>query len=447
MNHRTGEPQAEAGKDDVRAGIVVTGNEVLNATIRDENFPWLSGVLASAGVALAGVAVVPDDDRSILGALEYMAGMGVDLILTTGGLGPTEDDRTAAAVATFSGRELVLDRAMEAKIREILERYARARGNELPRDGLDEANRKQALVPEGAIPLDPVGTAPGLVVPGPDGVVIVVLPGPPRELRPMWEQAVETSAVARVLDRAGDLDLIRIRMFGVPESKLAEELKRLDREMGGFEALEVTTCLRKGELEIDIRYRRDSSTRAAELRDGLLGVFPDSVFSTDGSTIDQIVARLLLDRELTIAVAESCTAGLLASRLASLPGASRYLAGGVVSYSNRSKEALLGVPPSEIERFGAVSEEVARSMASGVRSAFGADIGVGITGVAGPDGGTAEKPVGFVCLRVDGGGLGSLDLAPTIPGDRNDIRERSALVAMHLIRRLLEQDPRGSARP
>ena len=428
----------EPGGEDVRAGIVITGNEVLNATIRDENFPWLSGELASAGIALASVIVVPDDLDSITGGLEYLASKGVDLILTTGGLGPTEDDKTTAAVAAFTGRKLVLDPVMEAKIRAILERYAAARGNDLPRDGLDAANRKQAMVPEGAIALDPVGTAPGVVVKGPGGVVVVVLPGPPRELRPMWEAACRTGPVAELCERAGDLELIRLRMFAVPESRLALELERIDSEMGGFDGIEVTTCLRKGELEVDLRHRPATAAGAERLRERLVGAFPEATFSIDGSTIDEIVARQLLEANLTLAVAESCTAGLLASRLASLPGASRYLAGGVVSYSNESKVSLLGVPAGEIEEFGAVSEEVALAMADGVRERFGTDIGIGITGVAGPGGGSPEKPVGFVCFRVVGGKLGSIGATPTIPGGRNDIRDRSALVALHLLRSLLE---------
>ena len=423
---------------DVRAGIVVTGNEVLNATIRDENFPWLSGELASAGIALAAVVVVPDDLESIIGALDYLASKGVDLILTTGGLGPTEDDKTTAAVAAFAGRELVLDDVLEEKIRAILERYAAARGNELPLEGLDAANRKQAMIPEGAIALDPVGTAPGVVVEGPGGVVVVVLPGPPRELRPMWETATRTAPVAELSELAGELELIRLRMFAVPESRLALELERIGADMGGFDGIEVTTCLRKGELEIDLRHRPAAADAAAQLRERLVAAFPEATFSVDGSTIDEIVARELVARGLTLAVAESCTAGLLASRLASLRGASRYLAGGVVSYSNEAKVSVLGVPAGEIERYGAVSDEVALSMANGVRERFGTDIGIAVTGVAGPDGGSPEKPVGFVCFQVVGGELGTLGAAPTIPGSRNDIRDRSALVALHLLRSLLE---------
>ena len=436
---RGAEHSGEGGDaGEVRAGILITGNEVLNATIRDENSPWLSQDLADRGVAVDRVLVVPDDDEAIEAGLAHLSSRGVDLILTTGGLGPTADDRTAAAVGRFTGREMVLDPVMEEKIGTILRRYAAARGNHLPPEGLDEANRKQALVPEGARPLDPIGTAPGLVVPSPNGEVVVVLPGPPRELQPMWAAAALTPEVTEVLDRAGELSTTRLRMFGVPESKLAAELRELeDQEDEEVKGLEVTTCLRKGELEIDLRYRKSGEAAARRLAEGLADRFPEALFSTDGSTIDEIVAGLLVETGRSVAVAESCTAGLVAARLASLPGASRYLEGGVVSYSNEVKVGLLGVEPETLERYGAVSPETAIEMAAGVRERCEADIGVAITGVAGPDGGTPEKPVGFVCFRVDGGELGSLDAAPLIPGNREEIRQRSGLVAMHLLRQLL----------
>lgn len=423
---------------EVRAGILITGNEVLNATIRDENSPWLAGELADEGVALDRVLVVPDDDLAIQEGLEHLASRGVDLILTTGGLGPTEDDRTAACVGRFAGQPMVLDPDMESKIFDILNRYAAARGNDVPLQGLDEANRKQAMVPAGALTLDPVGTAPGLVVPGPEGVVVVVLPGPPRELRPMWAAAVKTEPVAEILRSAAELTTTRVRMFGVPESQLAAELREIEANVGsGYRELEVTTCLRKGELEIDLRYRPGGAPFAEEVVDGLSRRFPDALFSTDGSTIDEIIASLLTERGLTVGVAESCTAGILAARLASRPGASRYLAGGVVSYSNEAKQSLLGVRPETIAAHGAVSPETASEMAAGIRERLATDIGIGITGIAGPDGGSEEKPVGYVCFEVEGGPLGSLNADPTIPGDRTAIRERSGLVAMHLLRRLL----------
>ena len=423
---------------DVRAGILVTGNEVVNATIRDENSPWLAEELAGLGIAVDRVLIVPDDAEAIEEGLQHLAARDVDMIITSGGLGPTEDDKTAASVARFAGREMLLDPDMERKIAGILSRYAAARGVEVPKDGLDEANRKQAMVPVGSTPLDPVGTAPGLVVPGPGGVVVVVLPGPPRELRPMWSDAVGTEAVSEVVGRAEELDLLRLRLFGLPESRLADELRKIEESGADFADLEVTTCLRKGELEVDIRFRPAAAGRAEALGDALIEAFPVEIFSTDGTTIDQIVSDLLLEGPYTLSVAESCTAGLLAARISAVPGASRYFIGGAVTYSNDAKESMVGVGRTTLEEYGAVSPETALEMASGIRSSLGTDIGVSITGIAGPDGGSAEKPVGFVCFHVDGGDLGSIELAPTIPGGRNDIRERSALVALHLIRRLLQ---------
>lgn len=422
----------------VRAGILVTGNEVLNATITDDNGPWLSKRLADLGVDVDRQIVVPDHLEAIDSGLRHLAGRDLDLIITTGGLGPTADDKTAEAVAGFAGRPLEVDPGMEEKIGAILRRYAAARGVELPADGLDQANRKQALVPQGAEPLDPVGTAPGLVVPVAEGPLVVVLPGPPRELRPMFEDALGTTAMKEVLGRASSLSAYTVRMFGTPESELALGLREIEEEGLDLSGLSVTTCLRKGELEIDVRYRDAEAGNAEELRAALVDRFPKTTFSTDGTGIDEIVAGLLRDRVL--AVAESCSAGLLASRIAARPGSSEYFAGGVVTYSNESKAELLGVDPELIEQEGAVSPEVARAMALGALARFGADTAAAITGVAGPGGGTEEKPVGFVCFHVVADGLGDSDLAITIPGNRNDIRERSALVAMHMIRRLLSRD-------
>ena len=420
------------------AGILVTGNEVLNATIRDENGPWLSGRLAGLGIEVDRKLVVPDDLEAIRSGLDHLAARGVDLIVTTGGLGPTADDKTAEAVAGFAGLDLLLDPSMEARIGSILRRYAAARGVELPADGLDEANRKQALVPAGATALDPVGTAPGLVVPVPDGPLILVLPGPPRELRPMWEAAIETEPMRELIARATPLTTFTVRMFGTPESELALGLREIEDSGLDLSGLSVTTCLRKGELEIDVRYRENEAEAAVKLRSALARRFPETTFSLDGTGIDEIVAGLLRGRSL--AVAESCSAGLLAARIASRPGSSDYFSGGVVSYSNRSKQDLLGVSAGVIEREGAVSPEVARAMAKGAIERFGADTAVAITGVAGPGGGTPEKPVGFVCFHAIAVGVGEVDLARTIPGDRNDVRERSALIGMHLLRRMLSPD-------
>ena len=428
-------PGAGATEDVVRAGILITGTEVLTATIRDENGPWLSEQLTGLGIELVEIIVVADHPADLLSGLEHMRGLGLDLIITSGGLGPTADDLTAEVVAGFCGRELKLDEEMEEKISAILRRYAATSPIKLEPKALDAANRKQAMVPEGATPLDPIGTAPGLVVPGPDDLTVLVLPGPPRELRPMWEGALEHPRIQALVERTPDLLSYRLRMFGTPESELAMSLREIEDEGVDRGDLDVTTCLRKGEVEIDVRYREKASAEAAALREQLARRHERTLFSLDGTTVDEMVAELLAGRRL--AVAESCTSGILAARITNLPGASEYFQGGVVSYSNEAKTNLLGVDAALIEEKGAVSPEVARAMAVGAMERFGADIAVGITGIAGPGGGTEEKPVGFVCIHgitADGEGL---DFARVIPGGRTDVRERSGLVAMHTLRRLL----------
>lgn len=425
----------EQQSNPVRAGVLVTGTEVLTATIVDRNGPWLSEQLTAIGIELAEILIVADHADDLMEGLRHMAGIGLDLIITTGGLGPTADDLTAEVVGHFAGRELSLDTEMEAKIAAILERFAKTSPMKLAPAGLNAANRKQAMVPDGAEALDPVGTAPGLVVPGPDGLVVLVLPGPPRELQPMWEAALEQPLVKAITDRATKLNFYRLRMFGTPESELALSLREI--ESGGLEIdqLEITTCLRKGEVEIDVRYRDDATATAGELRAELMERHERTLYSLDGTTVDEMVAGLLEDRRLGLA--ESCSAGLLATRITDVPGASGYFAGGVVAYSNEAKRDLLGVDQGLLDQFGAVSPEVARAMAAGALDRFGADVALSITGIAGPGGGTDEKPVGYVCFHALTADGNEISLDPVIPGGRSDIRERSALVAMHLLRRLL----------
>jgi nicotinamide-nucleotide amidase len=416
----------------IRAGIVVTGTEVLTGRISDTNGPWVSERLAELGVEVAHILVVADRPDDLEAALRFMAAEAMDLIVTTGGLGPTADDLTAEVVARFAGREFVLDQAVEKKIAEILRGFARR--FDFDEEAVMEANRKQAMVPAGAIALDPVGTAPGLVVPAGERV-IVVLPGPPRELRPMWPAALATEPVRRVLDRATPLRGYTLRMFGVPESEIAKSLREIESGGVDIDAVEITTCLRRGEIEIDVRYRDEAATVAAGVREGLAERHRRHLFSLDGETIDSQVAKLLRGRRLGLA--ESCSGGLLAARITDVPGASAYMAGSVVAYSNEAKTELLGVDPALIEAKGAVSVEVAEAMAIGALERFGADVAVSITGVAGPDGGTEEKPVGYVCFNARLADGTSIVRDPTIPGGRADIRERSALVGMHLLRILL----------
>jgi nicotinamide-nucleotide amidase len=416
----------------VRAGIVVTGTEVLTGRIADRNGPWISEQLAGLGVEVAHIAVVGDRPGDLESALRFMAAEGMDLIITSGGLGPTADDLTAEIVARFAGRELVLDEEMEEKIAAILRGFARR--FRFDEEAVRAANRKQAMIPEGSLPLDPVGTAPGLVVPAAERVAIV-LPGPPRELRPMWPRAIESPPVQAVLARATPLLAYTVRMFGIPESEIAKSLREIDAEGVELGAVEITTCLRRGEIEIDVRYRAEAAPVAEAVRAGLVERHTRHLFSLDGETIDSQLARLLRGRRLGLA--ESCSGGLLAARITDLPGASAYFAGSVVAYSNEAKAELLGVEPALIENRGAVSPEVAEAMSRGALERFGADVAISITGIAGPDGGSEEKPVGYVCFDArlaDGTGIAR---DPVIPGGREDIRERSALVGMHLLRSLL----------
>jgi nicotinamide-nucleotide amidase len=417
---------------EVRAGVVVTGTEVLTGRIADKNGPWVSERLAELGVDVAHILIVGDRPDDLEAALRFMAAEGMDLIVTSGGLGPTADDLTAEIVGRFAGRELVLDKEMEAKIAEVLRGFAR-RYN-FDEKAVMDANRKQAMMPEGSIALDPVGTAPGLVVRG-GGSVVIVLPGPPRELQPMWPVALEAEPVREAIGRATPLHGYTLRMFGVPESEIAKSLREIEADGTELETVEITTCLRRGEIEIDVRYRDEAAATADAVRAGLGGRHRRHLFSEDGETIDELVAKLLGGRRLGLA--ESCSGGLMAARITNLPGASAYMAGSVVSYSNEAKAGLLDVDSALIEEKGAVSPEVAEAMAIGALKRFGADVAVSITGIAGPDGGSDEKPVGYVCFNARLADGTAIARDPTIPGGRADIRERSALVGMHLLRILL----------
>lgn len=424
--------------DSVRAGIVVTGSELLTGAVADRNGPWLAQRLGAMGIEVSDILLVGDRRGDLTSALEFLRDGAADLIVTSGGLGPTADDVTAEVVAEFAGLDMVLDADMEQYIARRLEKWAR--NYDLDPDALTTANRKQATVPRGATLVNPAGTAPGLVVSVPEGPILVVLPGPPRELQRMWEPVLETAPLRELRARSGSFVSAHLRMFGLPESEIAQTLRDVEAETD-LSGLEITTCQRRSELEFDLRYRTDADNRAEldAARDRLLAEIERrhgrTIVSTDGTTSDEQVARLLAGR--TIGLGESCTAGMLASRLADRPGSSAYLLGGVVAYSNAAKTALLGVPAELIEQHGAVSTQVARAMADGARATFGADVGVGITGVAGPSGGTEAKPVGYVCLCVTTGDGVVREYDRVFPGDRNDIRERASDFGLNLIRRAL----------
>jgi len=421
-----------------RAGIVVTGTEVLSGRVRDRNGPWLSERLRELGVELAHILVVGDRPEDMLSALRFLAGEGVDLIVTSGGLGPTADDMTAEVVGRFAGREMMLDGELEERIADIL-RPLLARWPQLDEEAIRASNRKQAVVPEGATVLGPVGTAPGLVVPpAEEGPTVVVLPGPPRELQPMWEDAVATEAFRAAVAGATEYSQTVLRMFGIPESEIAATLRAVEESGVPLERLEITTCLRRGEIELATRYEPADADVYAAFERMLRERHADVLFSDDGSTVDQQVADLLLGPPpRTVAVAESCTGGLMAARLTEPPGASRYVQGGAVAYADEAKSVLAGVPGELIERHGAVSPEVAAALAEGALERLRADVGIGITGVAGPGGGTEAKPVGLVCFCLAERGGGRIERSLQLPGSRADVRDRSTTVAMHLLRRLL----------
>jgi competence/damage-inducible protein CinA-like protein len=417
-----------------RAGIVVTGTEVLTGRVQDRNGPWIADRLLELGVELAHITICGDRPRDIEAQLRFLADEGVDLIVTSGGLGPTADDMTVETVARFCGRELVLDARLEDKIGDIIKRLM-VRFDNVDLEAVYAANRKQALIPVGAHVIDPVGTAPGVVVPG--RPTVVVLPGPPRELQPMWSSALATDAVQEAIAGRTTYRQEMVRMFGLPESGLADTLHDAAKRIGGFDRLEITTCLRRGEVEIVTRYEPNAAGTYAELTALLRERHGREIFSEDGSTIDDQVAQLLAGHR--IATAESCTAGLLAARLTEQPGSSAYVAGGVVAYANEAKTELLGVDPALLEAHGAVSEPVAEAMADGALRRFGADTAIAITGIAGPGGGTDDKPVGTVCFTVKLADGETVTRTMKLPGNRADIRERSTTIAMHLLRRALSR--------
>ena len=433
------------GRAAIRAGILVTGTEVLTGIISDRNGPWLSEQLRDVGVDAAMIEIVGDRPEDLRTALDQMAATGVALIVTSGGLGPTADDLTAEIVGGFCGREMVLDEALEQRIAEII-KHALRRWPDADRQALRAANRKQAVIPSGATVLEPRGTAPGLVVPpapGRQGPTVVVLPGPPGELQPMWSDAVASEAFQRAIAGATVYRREIVRLFGIPEAEIANTLRAADADGLDLSPLEITTCLRRGELEVSTRFEPGAQDDYQALLAFISERHGDRLFSRDGSTIDEQVASLLLETNETIATAESCTGGLLAARLTERPGSSEYVVGGAVVYSNDAKARVVGVLPELISAHGAVSVEVARALADGARSSFGTSLGVGITGVAGPGGGTPDKPVGLVCFSVVYGRPGQADAvrvltrSRNLPGDRAAVRERSTTVAMHLIARVL----------
>jgi nicotinamide-nucleotide amidase len=423
----------------VRAGVVVTGTEVLTGRVSDRNGPWLAEALRALGVDVGSVVVVGDRPDDLRAALAFLADSGVDLVITSGGLGPTADDLTAAVVGDFQGRPSAVDPALEERIAAAVARLSARRGWPMDPAATAAGVAKQAQVPVGATVLEPVGTAPGLVVPvaeGRSGPPVLVLPGPPSELQGMWPQAVAAEPVRAALAAATELRQRTLRLWGTLESELAATLRRVDDQLTG---LEVTTCLRDGELEIVTRYAPEAEPAYARLEEAVRADFGATLFS-DGPDVDALVAVALADRGWTVAVGESCTGGLLTARLTAAAGSSAWVLGGVAAYADSAKREFLDVPLATLAAVGAVSPGVAMALAEGARSRFGADVGLGVTGIAGPGGGTADKPVGTVHLTV-AGPEGSLSRSVALPGSREAVRQRTTTLAVHLLRRYLLGGP------
>ncbi len=407
----------------MRAAVLVTGDEVLGGRVGERNAGFLARSLAQRGIPVLRTLVVGDAPSEIRDGLLALIDLGVDLVCTSGGLGPTYDDLTMAAVAEATGRPLQLDPGalgmVEERSRSVARRLAVAAAD------LDRMHHKQATLPQGADVLAPIGTAPGCTLTH-NGTLIVVLPGPPWELEGMWDAALTAGPLAEFVATSVGVPTQTFRLWSVFEAQLVPVLETL-----GTEALDrIGTYTREGELEIVV-----PASLAMEVGELLAQHFGPALFATDDRHVDALVAEALVARGETLAVGESCTGGGLGGRLTAMPGASEWFVGGAITYSNAAKVALLGVDPAVIERHGAVSAECAVGMAAGARRVTGASWGVAITGIAGPDGGTPDKPVGLVWIGVaDPEGVMHAHEHRLLSADRESVRRRAQTAALHHLR-------------
>lgn len=415
----------------MRAEIISVGTELLLGQIVDTNAAHLSRVLSELGIDLHYRSTVGDNAARLSEALR-LALSRADVVFTIGGLGPTQDDLTRETVADVVGDEMMLDDECASRLRA----FFRARGVQMP-----ETNLKQAMVPKKgrALP-NPLGTAPGAVFETEDGRAVITLPGPPREFTAMLESAV----VPYLRARAGaDSQIIRsrvLRIAGMGESSVEERIKHL---LAG-ENPTVAPYASPGEVKLRITAKASGIEEAEALIDSLdreiTSLLGDFVYGRDDETLEQVVVERLRSRTMTLATAESCTGGLISSRITDVPGSSEVFLGGVVSYSNSAKMQLLGVPRQTIDHHGAVSEQTAAAMAEGARRVFCADIGLSVTGIAGPGGGTPLKPVGLVYVAVSSEADTSVQ-EHRFSGSRPDIKQRTSQAALDAVRMFLRQLP------
>jgi nicotinamide-nucleotide amidase len=411
-----------------RAAIVVTGSELVRGERTDRNGPFYAREALSLGLVPDRILIVGDDPADLEAALR--AASEADVCLVSGGLGPTHDDRTVELVARVAEASLRVDEQLEREIegvsRSVAERLGRPYADFAP------GVTKQATIPDGAEVIGIAGTAPGLVLRGAQ-CVYVVLPGPPGELRRLWPGAVASEALGGVLRRTTPPGRHVLRLFGVSESAVA---RALADAAGDGDGVEATICARDFEIHVDLVVEPGAEARGDALASALRAPLDPYLFSEDERPVAELVLELCRARRYRMATAESCTGGLVAARLTDVPGASDVLAGGVVAYANDVKTAELGVSERLLAEHGAVSAEVAEAMAVGVRERLDVEVGISVTGVAGPAGGTPEKPVGLVYFHVSTP-EGEEGRSFSLPGDRATIRSRATVSVLHLARRVL----------
>ncbi len=407
------------------AEIIAIGSELLAPDRTDTNSLWLTEKLNSIGIEVRLKTIVGDDDARLEEAIRDAVKRS-KVVITTGGLGPTEDDVTRKVAARALGRRLLLDEDVLAEIRERFRAFGRA---------MPERNSRQAMVIDGAQVLpNPNGSAPGLFIEH-QGTAISLLPGPPREMRPMFENHVQPKLAAQ----AGNVRVVRriLRVAGFGESAVDEKIAPIYTQ---FANPQTTILFNKTEIEIHLTAQAKTEQDAELLLDDLSARLEDrlgdSIFAFRGEEMEEVVGLKLAVAGYTVSVAESCTGGLIAQRLTDIPGSSKYFIEGVVAYSNEAKTRTLGVGAKLLQQHGAVSAEVAEAMAEGIRKRAGTDFGLSVTGIAGPDGGSEEKPVGLVYIALsDDAHIEHRRLM--LPGDRQLIRWRASQAVLDLLRRRL----------
>jgi nicotinamide-nucleotide amidase len=414
----------------LRAAIVASGSELVRGDRRDRNGPYLAASLLRLGFVPSRITVVGDDPSELETALRE--GLTHDVLVVSGGLGPTHDDRTIELLARAAGVGVHVEEPLQEAIEELSRRIA-ARLNR-PYVDFADGVVKQATLPDGASWVGMVGTAPAVVL-DTGSCVAVALPGPPRELLQLWPRVLETDPLVRLTARVSAPGRRALRFFGVSESAIARSLAAAG---GDGDGVDVTICARDFELHVDLFVQDGADARADAIADRLVADAGQFLFSREETPTAELVLGLLRERGLTLATAESCTGGLVGGRLTDVAGSSDVYVGGVVAYSNDVKERALGVPAATLAAHGAVSAETAEAMADGARTALGAAVAVAVTGVAGPGGGTDEKPVGLVHVAA-AGPMGTRHARLDFPGDRETIRGRAVTAALHLVRRLVTE--------